>query len=62
MKVCERCGAEIGTRDGENRCRKCENKKIKAAEARARRLARDAAMQSIGLTKVRGALGGTYWE
>lgn len=23
---------------------------------------RDAALRSLGLTKVRGALGGTYWE
>ncbi len=62
MKVCERCGDEISTRDGENLCRKCENKKVKAAKARARRRERDAVMQSVGLTKVRGTLGGTYWE
>ena len=64
MKVCEVCGVEIGTRDGDNRC--CEHqsvnvKKRKAAAYAASR-ARDRAMESLGLVKVRGALGGVYWE
>lgn len=62
MKVCERCGNEIDTPDGENLCSKCENRKLKASEARARRREREYVLKSLGLTKVRGALGGTYWE
>ena len=38
-------------------------KKLIAAEKRNfNRRARDQAMRDIGLVKVRGALGGTYWE
>ena len=62
MKCCERCGIEISARDGENRCAKCDAKARTSAKARANRKARDAAMRSLGLVKVRGALGGTYWE
>lgn len=66
MKVCEICGEEIATRDGENRCRTCEEHEEKKAAVRKRananRRARDAAMRSLGLVKVRGAMGGTYWE
>jgi hypothetical protein len=32
------------------------------ARARANRKARDQVMRDCGLVKVRGALGGTYWE
>lgn len=60
MKVCEKCGDEISTRDGDNRCRKCHNSKNKGA--RERRKERDEIMESMGLKKVKGALGGTYWE
>lgn len=63
MKVCSRCGVEIGTLDGDNSCNDC---KLDAwASRQARRIAnkqRDAAMRSLGLVKVKGALGGTYWE
>jgi hypothetical protein len=70
MKVCEICGNEIGTRDGDNTCRGCEDAEsvrsqaasAKRARAAANRRARDAAMRSCGLVKVRGAMGGTYWE
>ena len=63
MKVCERCGVEIATRDGENMCPKCdEGKRRKNAKRRAARKAREAVMRSLGLVKVKGALGGTYWE
>jgi len=65
MKVCERCGEEIYTKDGENKCPECEGlakKKLKAAEARERRRERDQVMRDLGLTKVRGAMGGVYWE
>jgi hypothetical protein len=62
MKVCEDCGIEIDTRDGENKCEKCDQKERRTKRARANRRARDAVMRSLGLVKVRGALGGTYWE
>lgn len=63
MKVCEDCGCAIDhTKDGENKCEACDNKVRKSAKARARRRERDSVMRSLGLVKVRGALGGTYWE
>lgn len=68
MKVCEACGDEISTKDGEGLCARCEAMEErgkdpkKAARARRARRSRDAAMRSLGLVKVRGALGGTYWE
>ncbi len=64
MKVCETCGEELGTKDGDNECRECEDNASKArrAKARASRKARDQVMRDCGLVKVRGALGGTYWE
>ncbi len=65
MKVCETCGEEIGTKDGESQCAGCEqNERNKAKRARANvnRRARESVLRSCGLVKVRGALGGTYWE
>lgn len=64
MKVCELCGDEISTKDGENLCGKCDeaNTRSKRDRARQRRRAKDEAMLSMGLVKVRGALGGIYWE
>ncbi len=62
MKVCARCGIEIGGRDGENRCPECERHELKIAEARARRRAYSEAARSCGVVRVRGNLGGTYWE
>lgn len=65
MKVCERCGIEIYTRDAENECLECEDAqdtKRRGIKAHASRLAREDALASCGLVKVRGALGGTYWE
>lgn len=63
MKVCEICGEEIGTLDGDNSCFSCDDagKKKKAARRKARR-DRDDALRSLGLVKVKGAMGGTYWE
>lgn len=65
MKVCEKCGDEIATKDGENRCPACE-RGVRDAEKRRKRTedrkARDEAMRSLGLVKVRGAMGGMYWE
>lgn len=64
MKVCEKCGEEIGTKDGENRCEPCEEavSRAKRTKASANRRARAEAMRSLGMVRVRGALGGTYWE
>jgi hypothetical protein len=63
MKVCETCGEEIATRDGDNECAACEDaSRRRRAKRRAARRERDATLRSLGLTKVRGALGGTYWE
>jgi len=62
MKVCEKCGEEICGKDGENFCSDCEQKKKKRDKTNAARRAREAALRSVGLVKVKGALGGTYWE
>jgi uncharacterized Zn finger protein (UPF0148 family) len=70
MKFCNICGIEIYTRDGDNTCPECEKmnemKSTKKAAARRRarvnRLMREEILRSCGLTKVRGALGGIYWE
>lgn len=60
MKICRKCGQEIVTVDGENTCRDCKEKAKKARAARQR--ANDDALHSLGLTKVKGAMGGVYWE
>ena len=63
MKVCEICGNEFDGRDGDNVCRDCEEaSKAKKVRARKNRKDREEAYKSCGLVKVRGALGGTYWE
>jgi hypothetical protein len=63
MKFCNVCGCEIATRDGENTCRSCEDAGAKKkAKAKRARLEREAALLSCGLVKVRGAMGGIYWE
>lgn len=69
MKVCAKCGEEISTRDGENLCNACESNDIadvKRAErnrkARERRRAIHDIMDSLGLKRVRGAMGGVYYE
>lgn len=65
MKFCQTCGIEIDTRDGENRCRTCDDAENLAQRrkqtARAKR-EREQAMRDLGLVKVRGAMGGVYWE
>jgi uncharacterized Zn finger protein (UPF0148 family) len=65
MKVCEVCGIEISTKDGDNQCSRCDlnepKAKMKGVRSRQRR-EREAVMRSLGLVKVRGSLGGTYWE
>lgn len=61
MKVCAKCGVEIDGLDGDNLCRDCASGR-KRAKRRARRRERDSIMESLGLVKVTGALGGVYWE
>lgn len=61
MKVCAKCGEEIATKDGDNECDDCERGR-KRKQAAKRRRERDQALRDLGMTKVRGALGGTYWE
>jgi hypothetical protein len=67
MKFCESCGIEIYTVDGDNRCESCDAahdallRKVNAAR-RARRHNRESILRSCGLTKVKGSMGGTYWE
>ena len=63
MKVCKVCGKEFDGRDGDNTCPDCENaSKAKHARARANRKALEDVYSSCGLVKVRGAMGGVYWE
>jgi len=67
MKFCKVCGEEIATKDGENTCRRCEDAqddgdRKKLASAKANRRARESALRDLGMVKVRGALGGVYWE
>ena len=64
MKFCEKCGDEIdGTKDGENRCRACDEAETGARKgARAARKERHQALLDCGLVRVRGALGGVYYE
>jgi len=62
MKVCEICGEEIGTKDGDNVCSLCEAKELRKASRRRQRREREEVLRDSGLVKVRGALGVTYWE
>ena len=64
MKVCGRCGEEIATKDGDNYCQPCDDMEDvrKRRKTSLSRKQRDDVMRSLGLVKVRGALGGTYWE
>ena len=61
MKVCETCGDEIATRDGDNKCAYCKHKTV-AIKRKAAKKAREDALRSCGLVKVRGSMGGIYWE
>lgn len=67
MKFCDVCGEEISTRDGDNTCRSCEDaqdagKKASLAKRRTARRQRESWLKDCGLVKVRGAMGGVYWE
>jgi hypothetical protein len=61
MKACPDCIAEleIGTTE---QCEKCRKKAVQNAKARQRRRAIKEAYESCGLKRVRGALGGIYYE
>lgn len=62
MKVCEKCGVEFGGKDGENRCEACEACDGRRKGAARQRRERESIMRDLGLIRVRGAMGGTYWE
>ena len=65
MKVCEKCCDEIATPDGDNLCPTCDADRLSKAERAERnrlRRERDQVYRDCGMTKVRGALGGTYYE
>lgn len=61
MKVCKICCHEIGTREGDNKCKECK-RKANNKKRREAAQARHAVLESCGLTRVRGALGGIYYE
>ena len=64
MKVCRVCGDQMATKDGDNECRVCEDV-INCPKSRVsyrRRVEREQILSDLGLVKVRGELGGIYWE
>lgn len=64
MKFCSKCGELYDGLDGDNVCISC--KRIRTREQRnratANRRARESVLRDLGLVKVRGALGGVYYE
>lgn len=65
MKVCEVCGREISTKDGDNTCSQCtplEGAAIRRVSRKRIKKERENCYKLLGLKKVRGAMGGTYWE
>lgn len=67
MKVCNKCGIEIDGLDGDNYCPDCDrddpppSPKQKQTKKLSRK-AREEIYRELGLVKVKGALGGSYWE
>jgi hypothetical protein len=67
MRKCKPCPCSI---NGLCSCNECTNPpianhckyRIAREKQNKRRKDRDQAMRDLGLIKVRGALGGTYWE
>ena len=53
MKVCKKCGTEIATKDGVNTCGKCKKQPYRVSK-------KD--LEALGLVRVKGALGGVYYE
>lgn len=63
MKVCEICMTELfNVRDGNNRCETCKRKPGTKKKAKDRRKEMDDLMASCGMTRVRGAMGGVFYE
>lgn len=62
MKVCSVCEEEIFGGDGENICPACEKSRARRKRQREAAKAKRELMKSLGLTRVRGALGGIYYE
>ena len=53
MKVCKKCGNEIATKDGVNTCGKCKKQPYRVSKTD---------LEALGLVRVKGALGGVYYE
>ncbi len=66
MKVCNKCGIEIDGLDGDNFCDNCEDKDEDEDDldeiTKEERDEREEIYRDLGLVKVIGALGGTYFE
>jgi hypothetical protein len=60
MKVCSKCGREIATKDGENTCPNGCKRVRKGTGLTAKQ--RHEIMRDLGLVRVRGAMGGVYYE
>lgn len=58
---CEVVGTKTGKTFFEGDLKDCK-KYIQNIRNKYRRRAKDEAMKSLGLVKVKGTLGGTYWE
>lgn len=63
MKVCQNCGDEIATPDGENECTACADACEALREIYHQNLVGvENALYSLGLVRVEGICGGIYWE
>ncbi len=56
--LCTKCGKE----SDDTLCQVCLKKRVAQQKATQHRKDQEQAMRDLGLVKVRGALGGTYWE
>jgi hypothetical protein len=56
MKTCETCERE------QKQCAECERKERRRVAAKRRRQATRDVYASLGMVRVRGALGGVYYE
>lgn len=65
IKTCDTCGTQIGAGEDRELCLWCSRlNPSKSAKERRRRnkSIRESVLRDLGMVKVRGALGGTYWE
>lgn len=65
--MCNKCGVEIDGLDGDNYCPDCENgnTSLPSKKKKTKTLTqadREEILRDLGLVKVKGALGGTYFE